>query len=112
MTAIIEKARGLSRASKAVIIGAALLILIAATGVLRADSDLKISGEEATVIAEQQLDFSPEQTAVRLVREGIGLEPVWAVSFSIPGTGNEEFAELLVVEVDAITGEIRQISRG
>lgn len=112
MTTIIERVRGLSRATKALIVGAVLLALLGASGVLQADGDITISSDQAVLIADDELDFEPEQTAVRMVREGIGLEPVWAVSFSIPGTDGSEFDELLVVEVHARSGEIIRISRG
>lgn len=111
VTAIVQRVRGLSRASKSLLVGAALLILIAVSGVLRADSDVDISSEQAIVIAEGELDFEPSQTAVKLVREDIDLKPVWAVSFSIPGTDGSEFDRLLVVEVNARSGEIIRISR-
>ncbi len=112
MTAIVERVRGLSRATKAVLVGVVVLTLLATTGTLRADNDVNISSEEAITIAANELDFESEQTAVRLVREGIGLAPVWAVSFSIPGTDGQEFERLLVVEVSATDGEIIRISRG
>ncbi len=112
MTPIIDKIRGLSRATKTVLVGAVLLLLVALSGVLQADSDVAISSEQAIDIADDELDFESEQTAVKLVREGIGLEPVWAVSFSIPGTDGEEFESLLVVRIDATSGEILGISRG
>ncbi len=89
-----------------------MLLLLAVSGVLRADNDVEISSEEAIDIADDELDFAPDQTAVKLVREGIGLEPVWAVSFSVPGTDGEEFEDLLVVRIDATDGQILGISRG
>jgi hypothetical protein len=111
MTAVVERVKGLSRASKVLLVGIVLLVLLGASGVLRADNDVTVSSERAIEIASQELDFEAEQTAVKLVREGIGLHPVWAVSFSIPGTGGVNFERLLVVTVDAQSGEIRSISR-
>ncbi|MGI9599505.1 MAG: PepSY domain-containing protein [Acidimicrobiales bacterium] len=110
MALIVERVRGLSRATKSLLVGIILLAAIALSGTLQADSDVAISSEQATMIAEERLDFEPEQTAVKMVREGIGLEPVWAVSFSIPGTNGEEFDRLLVVEVDATDGKIIRVS--
>ena len=111
MTAVVERVKGLSRASKALLVGIVLLVILGASGTLRASNDVVVSSERAIEIASEELDFEAEQTAVKLVREGIGLRPVWAVSFSIPGTGDVDFEKLLVVTVDARSGDILKISR-
>ncbi len=111
MTAVIETVRSWSRATKALLVGAVVLVVLALSGMLRASNDVAVSSERAVEIAAAELDFEPEQTAVRLVREGIGLSPVWAVSFSVPGEGNADFEDLLVVSVDARSGDIIRISR-
>lgn len=111
MTAVVERVKGLSRASKALLVGIVLLVVLGASGVLRASNDVTVTSEQAVEIASEELDFEAEQTAVKLVREGIGLRPVWAVSFSIPGSGGVDFERLLVVTVDAQSGDILKISR-
>ena len=111
MTAVVERVKGLSRASKVMLVGAVLLALLGASGAMRASNDVEVSSEEAIEIASERLDFQPEQTAVKLIREGIGLHPVWAVSFSIPGVDGDEFERLLVVSVDGKSGDILRISR-
>lgn len=111
MTAALERVQSWSRGTKALLVGIVLLAIIGFSGVLRAADDVSVSSDQAVEIASDRLDFQPEITAVRLVREGIGLQPVWAVSFSVPGEGNVEFEELLVVSVDARSGEVLRVVR-
>jgi len=96
----------MSRAAKTLIVLGTILVILAVTGVMRADRGVEISSEEAAEIALPEIDFEPEQTTVRLVREGIDLQPVWAVSFSIEKQDDEGFERLTVVRVDAETGEV------
>jgi hypothetical protein len=88
-----------------------LLIVLAVTGVFNSSSDVNISREEAIEIARPEIDFVPEQEDARLVRQGLQLAPVWAVSFSIPEDGeSRKFERIMTVEIDARTSEIIRIS--
>ena len=111
MTAVVERIRGMSRASKGLIVGAVLIAFVGFTGALRADNDVPVSSEQAVQIATERLDFEPDLTAVKLVREGIGLQPVWAVSFSTNGTDGERYGQILVISVDGRSGEIIRVAR-
>lgn len=93
------------------VVGSALLIL-AATGMLRADSGLVVTSEQAVEIATQQVDFAPQNSQVRLLRQGFNLRPVWAVSLSIPGDGASNFEQLATVEIDAVTGTVLRLVTG
>ena len=111
VSGVVEKVRGLSRASKALLIGAVLIAIIGFSGVMQANNDVAVSSEEAVEIATERLDFEPDLTAVKLVREGIGLHPVWAISFSTDGTGDDRYDQILVVSVDGRSGEILRVAR-
>lgn len=106
---MIARWKSLSRPSKVLLVLGAVLLLLTSTGFLRADSGLEISSEEAIEIAEQHIDFVSEQTQVRLIRQGVNLRPVWAVSLSIPIEGTSAFERLSTVEVDAVTGGVLRV---
>ncbi len=88
-----------------------VLLVLAATGVLQADRGIEVSSEEAVATAVAQVDFQPENVQVRLIRQGIGLRPVWGVSLSIPVPDSAEFERLSTVEIDAISGEVLRVVR-
>ena len=99
------------RAKVFVVLGIALLIL-GLTGVLSARRGVEIEREEAIELARPHVDFEPTNTEARLFRQGVGLIPVWAVSFTIPEAGNpREFVRLTTVEIDARNGELIRVSR-
>lgn len=80
--------------------------MLAMTGALRADRGIEITSQEAIEIATGVVDFEPENVQVRLIRQGIGLRPVWAVSLAVPQPGSNDFSRLATVEVDAIDGDV------
>lgn len=102
----------LSRSTKVVLLLGSVLLLIAVTGVLRTDRGVKVTKERAIAIAQTQIDFEPEQTSIRLVRQGFGATPFWAVSFSIPAPDGNGYTRLTTVMVNGDDGEIAQVSRG
>lgn len=72
---------------------------------------VRVTEEQAIAIAEGEVDFEPVNTQVRFLRQGISREPFWFVSLSVPARGDEEgFSRLVVVRVDARTGEIDNLS--
>jgi hypothetical protein len=75
-------------------------------------SQIRITKEQAIARAEREVDFEPTRTQVRLLRQGLGSEPFWIVSLSIPrdrAPDTQRFVELAVVRVDANTGKVRDV---
>jgi hypothetical protein len=72
---------------------------------------VRVTKEEAITIAEREVDFEPVNTQVRFLRQGLNRQPFWFVSLSIPAAGDEEsFSRLVVVRVDATSGEVENLS--
>ena len=111
---MIARWKSLTRPAKVLLLLGASLLLLAYTGFLRADSGLQVNADQATQIAEAHVDFVPDETQVRLIRQGFNLRPVWAVSLAIPIEGTNDFERLTTVEVDAVTGRVLRVvvSRG
>jgi hypothetical protein len=107
---MMDRWQRLSRASKVVLAMGTVLLVFAWTGWLQADRGLQVDATEAVEIASQHVDFEPEQHQVRLLRQGVGLRPVWAVSLSIPIEQTATFERLAVVEVDAFTGQVLRVT--
>jgi hypothetical protein len=90
-----------------------LVALFALTiGVSRScqQSQVRITKEQAIASARARVDFAPRQTQVRLVRQGLNARPFWAVSLSVPGSG-DTFRRLATVRVDANTGEVAAVNQ-
>ncbi len=68
-----------------------------------------MSQEEAVAKATEQVDFVPEDTQIRLLRQGIDRHPFWIISLSIPAADDQTYRELAVVRIDADTGEIVEL---
>ena len=92
----------------AVVVALFVLALIVSRACQQSEIDL--TQEEAVTMATEQVDFAPEDTQVRLLRQGIDRHPFWIVSLSTPEPGAESgigpFQDLAVVRIDATTGEI------
>jgi hypothetical protein len=74
-------------------------------------SSIRLDKEEAIAKAEQQVDFTPEQTQVRLLRQGITSRPYWVVSLSRPGEREGTFTDLATVRIDANTGKVETVNQ-
>lgn len=109
---MIERFRAAPVRFKALLGLAIVLLALAASGRLQASSGIEVEREQAVEIARTELDFEPERADARLVRQGFSLRPVWAVSFSIPTAGGDQdsFDRLMIVEVDAVSGEIGNVT--
>jgi hypothetical protein len=71
---------------------------------------IRITEQQAIATAEQQIDFTPEETQIRLLRQGIDTRPFWIVSLSIPRREDEDsFKRLALVHIDANTGEVTKV---
>jgi hypothetical protein len=76
-------------------------------------SQIRITKEQAIATAEKQVDFTPENTQIRLLRQGLNSKPFWIVSLSIPsGEGENTYSHLALVRIDANTGEIAEVQEG
>jgi hypothetical protein len=69
-------------------------------------SRIRFDKNQAIVKAERQVDFTPQRTQVRLLRQGLDSKPYWIVSLSTPGKQEGTFHDLAVVRVDANTGKV------
>ena len=83
-------------------------VLIGAFAVSRTcgTSDVKTSQEEAVETATTEASFTPEDTQVRLLRQGIDRHPFWIVSLSTLSPDGDTYTDLAVARVDATSGEI------
>jgi hypothetical protein len=70
---------------------------------------IRISKEQAIATAREEVDFTPQRTQIRLLRQGIQSRPFWIVSLSIPGETADTFSRLAVVRVDANTGKVEDV---
>jgi hypothetical protein len=76
------------------------------------NDQIKVSQEEAVALAEKQIDFTSENTQIRLLRQGLDRHPFWIVSLSIPGRQGDdsrEFRRLAVVRIDATDGKVASV---
>jgi hypothetical protein len=73
-------------------------------------AQVRITQRQAIASARRQVDFSPRQTQIRLVRQGLAAHPYWAVSLSVPGASGS-FRRLTTVRVDANTGKVVAVNR-
>jgi hypothetical protein len=85
-----------------VLVAAVLVIAF----VISRTSSQEVTQEEAVAKATQQVDFVPEDTQVRFLRQGLDRHPFWIVSLSTPGPTAQTFADLAVLRIDAESGEI------
>jgi hypothetical protein len=72
-------------------------------------SQIRYSKEQAIATAKARIDFTPDRTQVRLVRQGITSEPFWIVSLSVAGEREDEFRELALVKIDANNGRVDSV---
>jgi hypothetical protein len=90
-----------------VIVGVLVLAFIAAQTCQK--SSIRLNKDQAIAKATQQVDFSPQRTQVRLLRQGVPSSPFWVVSLSRPGKQPGTFSELAVVRIDANTGKVASV---
>ena len=69
-------------------------------------AEIDLTQEEAIELATEQVDFEPEDTQIRLLRQGISREPFWIISLSTEAAGGQTYEDLAVLRIDATTGEI------
>jgi hypothetical protein len=72
-------------------------------------SQVRLTKEQAIATAEKQVDFEPARVQIRLLRQGIGSEPFWIVSLSVPGARENTFKHMTFVRIDANTGKVADV---
>jgi hypothetical protein len=87
-----------------------LLLLALVVSRTCGSQDKQISQEQAVAAAQAEIDFEPDHTAVRFLRQGVPSRPYYAISFSA-GTKGEPGYRLTTVVVDARTGAVTQVNR-
>jgi hypothetical protein len=81
-------------------------VLVLAFIVSRTAGETEVTQADAVATAAEQVDFVPEDTQVRLLRQGIDRHPYWIVSLSTPSPDGQTYDELAVVRIDAETGKV------
>jgi hypothetical protein len=93
----------------AVIVGVlAVAFLVAQTC---QQSQIRLTKDQAIAKAQRQIDFKPDRTQIRLLRQGITSKPYWIVSLSIPTERNDVFSKLALVKIDANTGKVESVKQ-
>jgi hypothetical protein len=72
-------------------------------------SQIRIDKDQAIATAKERIEFTPERTQIRLLRQGITSKPYWIVSLSIPSAQKDAFSELALVKIDANTGKVDSV---
>ena len=92
-----------------VVVGVLVLAFVVARGCQ--ESQVRVTKEQAIATATREVDFQPELTNVRLLRQGIGSKPYWFVNLSIPGEREGTVRRLSVVKIDANSGKVAGVDR-
>jgi hypothetical protein len=94
----------------AIVVALIALIFAASRGCQRGGQD--VSQDEAVEIAEGAVDFEPDpdQTQIRLLRQGLSFDSRWFVGLAQTGPDGEP-VNATIVEIDAETGEVVSIRR-
>jgi hypothetical protein len=88
---------------------AAVLVLAFVVSQTCQKSSVRFDKNQAIARAKDQVDFTPQRTQVRFLRQGLDSKPFWIVSLSRPGKQEGTFSELAVVRIDANTGKVKDV---
>jgi hypothetical protein len=91
----------------AVVVAVLVLAFVAAQTCQQ--SQVRFTKEQAIAKAKTRIDFTPQRTQIRLLRQGIASEPFWIVSLSIPTEREDTFRELALVKIDANNGRVDSV---
>ena len=89
----------------------AVLVLAFVSAQTCQKSSIRLNKDQAIVKAEEQVDFEPLRTQIRMLRQGISSRPYWVVSLSRPGKQPGTFSELAVVRINANTGKVETVKQ-
>jgi len=87
----------------------ALFVLMVIVAKTCQSSQIKLTQDEAVALATEQVRFEPEETQIRLLRQGLDRHPFWIVSLSVPNPGRATFKELAVIRIDATSGQVVEV---
>jgi hypothetical protein len=90
-----------------VIVGVLVVAFVAAQTCQK--SQIRVDKDQAIATAKERIEFAPERTQIRLLRQGITSKPYWIVSLSIPTERKDVFSELALVKIDANTGKVDSV---
>jgi hypothetical protein len=93
----------------AVIVAVLVVAFIAAQTCQK--SQIRVDKNRAIATAKERIDFTPQRTQVRLLRQGITSKPYWIVSLSIPTEQDDVFRRLALVKIDANTGKVDSVKQ-
>jgi hypothetical protein len=88
---------------------AAVLVLAFVVSQTCQKSSVRFDKNQAIARAKDQVDFTPQRTQVRFLRQGLDSKPFWIVSLSRPGKQEGTFSELAFVRIDANTGKVKDV---
>jgi hypothetical protein len=74
-------------------------------------SQIRLDKNQAIAKAERAVDFTPERTQIRLLRQGLNSKPYWIVSLSRPGKSKGTFSALATVRINANTGKVETVNQ-
>jgi hypothetical protein len=74
-------------------------------------SSIRLDKNQAIAKAENRVDFTPERTQIRLLRQGLASKPYWIVSLSRPGKRPGTFSDLATVRINANTGKVETVNQ-
>jgi hypothetical protein len=74
-------------------------------------SQIRLDKNQAIAKAEAAVDFTPQRTQVRLLRQGLNSKPYWIVSLSRPGRSEGTFSALATVRINANTGKVETVNQ-
>jgi hypothetical protein len=93
----------------AVIVAVLVVAFIAAQTCQK--SQIRVDKNRAIATAKERIDFTPQRTQVRLLRQGITSKPYWIVSLSIPTEQDDVFRRLALVKIDANNGKVDSVKQ-
>lgn len=98
--------------SRWAVLGFIAVVLLAAALVTRTcgQEDVRVDEEHAVAAAREAIDFEPERTSIRFVRQGVRSHPYYAISFQ-RGREGQDGHRLTTVLVDARSGTVAEVTR-
>jgi len=106
---LIERLNAMPGRTKLLIVVGAVLVLTI-WGPLRGCSQVDVSKDEAIATALAEIDFVPERSDAKLLRQGMS-STAWFVVFTIrdPDGGRDDFLRHTAVTINARTGEVTDV---